>query len=173
MSAMITIDGLTFDVHCEIARTAEIKASDISGMLLDRSWFNDVQGTYMRYEITIDVPMYNRNRYAELYEKLTEPVDAHLFILPYNNDFITITARVEKVEDARDYIPGGRFWWKDATFSIIANHPSKAMTLGQMVVAGRAPLPNVADPQIGDSYTYTSGGWVPATQYDDADNALY
>lgn len=170
---MIIIDGLTFDVHCEIVRTAEIKASEISGMLLDCTWFNDVQGTYMRYDIAVDVPMYNRNRYAELYELLSEPVGAHSFVLPYNNGTIELTARVEKVEDTREEIPGGRTWWKDTTFSIIANHPSRAMSLGEVLTRGRSPLPEVAGASIGDTYTYTANGWQPAETYADADDTAY
>ncbi len=170
---MIIIDGLSFDVHCEIERISEIKASDISGMLLNRTWFNDILGTYMRYDITIDVPLYDRNRYAMLYEKLSEPVEAHRFVLPYNNGFIELAGRVEKVEDVREEIPGGRAWWKDATFSIIANHPSRAMSLGTVLTRGRSPLPEIADASVGDTYTYTANGWQPAETYADADDILY
>lgn len=170
---MFSIDGLTWDIPCDIERTAEISASEISGLMLDKSYFNDVLGTYMKYTVTLAVPMNMKNEYIQIYEAITNPADGHVFVLPYNDSTITITARVESISDVYVRLANGGVYWKGIRFSIIANHPSKAMTLGQMVVAGRAPLPNVADPQIGDSYTYTSGGWVPATQYDDADNTMY
>ena len=46
---MFSVDGVQWDVPCRIVRTAEIAASEISGMLLDRTYFNDVLGTWMRY----------------------------------------------------------------------------------------------------------------------------
>jgi hypothetical protein len=170
---MFSIDGLTWDIPCDIERTAEISASEISGLMLDKSYFNDVLGTYMKYTIKLAVPMNMKDEYVQIYEAITNPADGHTFILPYNDSTITVTARVESISDVYVRLPNGGVYWKGIRFSIIANHPSKAMTLGQMVVAGRAPLPNVADPQIGDSYTYTSGGWVPSVQYEDADDIAY
>ena len=41
---MFTIDGVQYNVECSIERTAEIKLSDISGMLMDGHIFNDVLG---------------------------------------------------------------------------------------------------------------------------------
>lgn len=170
---MFSIDGLTWDIPCDIERTAEISASEISGLMLDKSYFNDVLGTYMKYTVTLAVPMNMKNEYIQIYEAITNPADGHVFVLPYNDSTITITARVESISDVYVRLPNGGVYWKGIRFSIIANHPSKAMTLGQMVVAGRAPLPNVSDPQIGDSYTYTASGWVPSVQYEDADDIAY
>jgi hypothetical protein len=70
-------------------------------------------------------------------------------------------------------LAGGGIHWKGIQFTCISNYPTKAMSLGEMVVAGREPLPNVAEPTEGATYTYTSGGWVPATVYDDADDNYY
>ena len=170
---MFSIDGLTWDIPCDIERTAEISASEISGLMLDKSYFNDVLGTYMKYTIKLAVPVNMKDEYVQIYEAITNPADGHTFVLPYNDSTITITARVESISDVYVRLANGGVYWKGIRFSIIANHPSKAMTLGQMVVAGRAPLPNVADPQIGDSYTYTASGWVPSVQYEDADDIAY
>ena len=171
---MFIIDGLTWDIKCDIKRVAEIKASEISGLMLDKSYFNDVLGTYMSYEITLPAPMYLQDRYATIYELLSNPADGHVFVIPYNEGYITITARVEKIEDVYAEIPGGRWtYWKETKFTVVANYPSKALTLGETVVAGRAPLPPVSDPQIGDAYTYTAAGWVPSPVYDDADDNYY
>ena len=37
-----SIDGLEWNVPCQIERTSEMTPSEISGMLLDKSYFNDV-----------------------------------------------------------------------------------------------------------------------------------
>lgn len=170
---MISIDGIIFDVKAEITREAMVTASEISGMILDGSYFNDVLGTYMQYEVRLLYPLYDQNKYAALYEKLTEPVEAHAFILPYNNSFIALTARVETIQDTLLEFENGRQFWRDCSFAIIANAPSKSLSLSEVITRGRAPLPDVAQPAEGATYTYTNGQWVPAQTYADADLIAY
>lgn len=170
---MFSIDGITWDIPCSIEREAAINSSDISGPMLDRSYFNDVLGTYMSYTVRIAVPLNMRDEYAQIYEALTNPVDGHLFVMPYNDSTIEITARVSTVSDVYVRLAGGQVYWKGIEFTCVANYPTKAMTLGEMVVTGRAPFPDVADPSEGDTYTYSNGAWVPAATYDDADSIYY
>lgn len=170
---MFSIDGITWDVPCDIEREAAITASDISGLMLDKSYFNDVLGTYMSYTVKIAVPLDMRDEYAQIYEALTNPVDGHLFVMPYNGSTIEITARVTEVSDVYVRLAGGQVYWKGIQFTCVANYPTKAMTLGEMVVTGRAPFPDVADPSEGDTYTYSNGAWVPSVVYDDADSIYY
>lgn len=170
---MFTVDGLTWDIPCNIEREARISASDISGLMLDRSYFNDVLGTYMSYTIGIAVPMDMREQYTQIYEVLSNPVDGHTFILPYNDGTIEITARVTSISDVYVRLSGGSNYWKGIEFNIIANYPTKAMTLGEMVVAGREPFPSVAEPAEGAIYVYSNGAWVPGIHYDDADDSYY
>lgn len=170
---MFSIDGITWAIPCSIEREAEISASDISGPMLDRSYFNDVLGTYMSYTVRIAVPLDMRDEYTQIYEALTNPVDGHLFVMPYNDSTIEITARVSTVSDVYVRLAGGQVYWKGIEFTCVANYPTKAMTLGEMLVNGRALPPDVSDPEIGDSYIYTNSGWVPSPTYDDADSIYY
>lgn len=139
---------------------AAINASDISGLMLDKSYFNDVLGVYMTYTIQIAVPLDKMTEYAELYEILTSPDESHTFTLPYNNSTITITARITEVSDVYVRLPKGGQAWKGLRFACTANHPTKTRTLSEVVTMGRAPLPDVASPQINDTYKYTADGWV-------------
>jgi len=170
---MFSIDGITWDIPCSIEREAEISASDISGLMLDRSYFNDVLGTYMSYTVRIAVPLNMRDEYTQIYEALTNPVDGHLFVMPYNDSTIEITARVSTVSDVYVRLAGGQVYWKGIEFTCVANYPTKAMTLGEMVVTGRAPSPDVAEPSQGDSYTWDGDEWVVSVVYDDADDNYY
>lgn len=160
---MITIDGYEWDVPCDIGREAEVTPSEISGLMLDRSYFNDVLGTYMRYDVTLAVPPSREADYATLYETLTDPVDAHMFVLPYNQSTITLTARVESVQDVLVYTTSHKQLWKGIKFTVIANHPTKAMSLGQVIERGKSPLPEVIGLPIGTLYVLTEDGWVDAS----------
>lgn len=169
---MFTIDGIEWRYPCAITREAEIKPSEISGMLLDRTYFNDVIGTFMQYTVGIAVPTNRRDDYDTIYEKLTDPVDGHVMTLPYNQGTLTITARVENVQDEYVRLSKNGQYWRGLEFTAIANHPSKQMSLGDVLARGRSPLPDLAEVEIGAVYTYTSTGWV-ITVYQDGDQIYY
>ena len=170
---MFTIDGVQYNVECSIERTAEIKISDISGMLMDGHIFNDVQGTYYNYEVRLTMPLRNKGRYGNLIEQLTEPVEGHAFVLPYNNDTIQLTGIVVDPEDVWIKLPSGYTYWEGLRFTINANGPTKALTLGEAISRGLTPLPDVYDAQIGDTYTFTADGWEETSAYPDADITAY
>ena len=50
---MLTIDGVVYDVKVDVRRTAEMTASDISGLMMDKSYFNDVLGTYICTDVAL------------------------------------------------------------------------------------------------------------------------
>lgn len=155
---MFIIDGMRWDVPCKIERSAEIRASEISGILLDKSYFNDVIGTYMSYTVSVAVPFGREADYNTIYEYLTNPVDGHAFILPYNSGTIEITGRVASVKDTWYKVGDGNYW-EGCRFTVIANHPTKEMSLGEVLTRGASPLPAAESVQTGASYTYTSEGW--------------
>lgn len=160
---MLTIDGITYDVKCDIQRTAEVTASDISGTMMDGSYFNDVIGTYLQYDLTFTYPLWDRDKYAAIFEALTQPVDGHAFVLPYNNSTVQITGMVEEVSDEYIKLEHGRGFWQRTAFRVTALHPTKQESLSDVLTRGRAPLPDIAEPEIGDTYTYTANGWEKVT----------
>lgn len=155
---MFTIDGLAWPVQCKIERIAEIRASDISGILLDKSYFNDVIGTYLSYTVSIAVPFGMEAAYNTIYEALTDPVDGHTFILPYGSGTVEITGRVANVKDTYYKVSDGNYW-EGCRFTIIANHPTKELSLGEVITRGAAPLPGGGSASMGSTYTYTAQGW--------------
>lgn len=154
---MISVDETSWDVPCDVQRTADVTPSKISGMMLDKTYLNDVIGTYMSYSITLAVPPSMEYQYAQLYEILTAPVDGHRFILPYNEGMVAITARVEQVKDVLVWTRTNRQYWRGISFDVIANHPTKTMELGEVLLRGLQEVPNVTLP--------SGGGMV----YDDLD----
>ena len=154
------IDNNEIDLPCTIERVAELSASDVSGILLDKTYFNDVLGTYMKYTIAIAVPVGREGLYASLYEVLSDPVDGHEFVLPYNQETIEITGRVQTISDKYYREENGVQIWRGTKFEIIANHPSKELSLSEVIERGMTPLPDVRFPNIGDFYEYLSTGWT-------------
>ena len=153
------IDNTEIDLPCSIEREAELTASDVSGVLLDKSYFNDVLGTYMKYTVAIAVPIGQEGTYSLLYEALTQPIDGHTFMFPYNQGMIEITGRITVISDRYYKEENGVHIWRGTKFSVIANHPSKTMTLDEMIVRGLTPVPNVEFPNLGDIYEFQVTGW--------------
>lgn len=170
---ILSIDGVEYDVECRVRRTADVRDTDISGEMLDGSYFHDVAGTYYDYTISFLYPLYNQSKYAAIYEALTQPVDGHTFILPYNNSLLTLTAKVDLVEDELLELENGTQFWRALSFTLTGNAPTKRMTLGEVIVRGVAPFPDVAKPAEGTSYTWDGAQWVPAIVYVDADGIYY
>ena len=156
---MFWIDDMQWDLPCDITRMADIKPSDISGMMLDRSIFNDVLGTYMSYNVKIVVPIGLELRYNSLYEILTQPVDGHDFRLPYASGTIQITGKVGSVRDLYARMTDGSVHWRGISFTVTANHPSKKMEFGQVVSTGLRPLPSEESVNVGEAYYYGLEGW--------------
>lgn len=167
---MFEIDDLRWDLPCDITRTANVRGSDISGMMLDRSYFNDVLGTYLSYSVKIVVPIGSEMLYNELYEVLTAPVDGHRFRLPYASGMIEITGKVDSVKDLYVRMADNSVHWRGISFSVTANHPSKQMELSQIVSIGLQPLPSVDSVDVGSAYIYGIEGWEKIR---DADSTYY
>ena len=177
MQVGITIDDVKYNMVCGIERVATVQASEISGMLLDKTYFNDIIGTFLRYTITIAVPYDEEVHYASLYEILTDPVADHRVILPYNQSTVEIVGRIESVSDAyvkQERRNGGLVsLWRKTKFDIIANHPTKEMTLDEVLARGISPLPDVSVLDAGKIYMVNEeGDWV-VTSITRADENYY
>ena len=123
----IIVDGIEYPMVVSVARTAKITPSDVSGMMMDKRYYNDVIATYFEYDVKMAVPVGCEDDYADLYEVLTDPVSEHTFVLPYNQSQITLTAKVESVDDKFVKKEGSQDTriWSDIKFTIVATRPSK------------------------------------------------
>lgn len=167
-----SIDGVVWEYPCTIEREAEVTASEISGMMLNKTYFNDVLGTWMKYTVAIAVPMNKVAEYSAIYEMLTDPQNYHDFVLPYNDGTISLNARVTNVSDVWVRLTGNKNYWRKTRFDIIANAPTKEASSSGISNHGLTPYPTDLDPDIGDLYEWTSAGWV-AKEYADADEKFY
>lgn len=135
-----SIDGTGWPWPCDITRNADIKLSDISGLMLDRTIFNDIHGTYMSYDVVLATPIGEETIYNAFYEMLSDPIDGHSFKFPYNGGLVEITALVSDLKDTFVKMTDGTHW-KGCSFTITANHPTKYESLGEVISRGRTPIP--------------------------------
>ena len=169
---MFTIDGLQWSVPCKIERVVTVKASEISGMLLNKNYFNDVIGTFLAYTVSLALPFGKEAEYEQLHNILSEPVDAHTVTLPYNNTTVTINGKIDQINDTYLHRKNRSNYWMEIGFTITANSPTKTHTLGEAISRGISPMPDIAGAQEGDLYIFHNGIWETAS-YTDVDNKAY
>lgn len=167
-----TVDGFEWDIPCTIERTAEVKASEISGMMMDKRYFNDVLGTYLKYTVAIAIPKGWENVYTGIYTILAQPQGFHTFTFPYNEDEVNITGRVETISDSWVRLPNGKQTWRKTTFEVISNVPTFEDTLEGAIARGLSPYPVAPEAQEGDLYEYSNGTWI-RRYYANADEVYY
>ena len=126
----IQIDGITYDMVVSVKRTAKVVSSDLSGVLLDGTYYNDVLYTTFEYLVKIAVPLGRESEYADMYEALTDPVSEHEFILPYNQTNISLRGRISVVDDEffgqTTHEGQSVNLWRGISFRITSNHADKS-----------------------------------------------
>lgn len=168
------VDGVTYSsLHCNIERTAELKASDLSGMMLNKELFNDVLGTYMQYTVEVIVPLGKEEDYAQLYEVLSDPVPSHLFVLPYNQVTVEFNGKIDSISDKYIRKVDDRSVWRDTKFTVVATTPSKEYTLDEVITRGILPLPAVSELDAGKIYMVNEYGEWELTSLNNADETYY
>lgn len=160
---MIHIDGSAFDVKVEVTRTARILSSEISGRMMDATWFNDVYGTFYDYDFVLKYPLKDQARYGTLYSMLTAPVPGHVFLFPFNGQMLEVIARIEEVPDEFVEKDDRRTYWKGLEFTAKANAPTKEVDLGEIIAHGLPNTPEGTPAAEGDMYEYEDGTWVPVS----------
>ena len=167
---MFTVDGIEWTIPCDITRKSDVKASDISGMMLNGTYFWDDLGTYLSYEVKLVPNPGSMQEYYALFELLTAPNGVHTFILPYNGETVTLTAHVTAPQDVYVRMPNGAVYWKGCQFSLTSIAPTKEETLGEVIARGLPVLPDVSSPEEGDAYEWDGTGWVAL---EDADGIAF
>ena len=122
---MFTIDGVAWSIPCDIKRTAELRESEVSGYMLNREYYSDVIGVYLRYEVTLVPNPASMSDYYALYELLTQATGDHTFILPYNGATVTLRGRVSNPSDVYVLRGNGAVYWKGMRFTVTSNTPKE------------------------------------------------
>ena len=170
---MFSIDGLEWHYPVDVSREADIRSTDLSGELMNGVYYNDVKGTYFNYTVKMVVPLNNRDSITQYYDALTAPVSSHTFVLPYNQQTVTLLGRVENVSDVYVRLPNGGTYWRGLQFTILASSPTKEVTDASFFSRGVGVLPEAATHNEGDTWVWHDGRWELSASYKNADTTRY
>lgn len=124
------VDLSDYDMPCSIQRKVDVKSSSLSGDLLDGSYFNDVIGTYLSYDVTVAVPAGQETTYDALHDVLTNPDNnaEHDFEFPYGQGTKAFRGRVESVSDKLYRQEGTVNIWRGISFSVTSTEPIRTVS---------------------------------------------
>lgn len=124
---MITIDNQTFDVGVvSLKRKADFLDSEATQRLEDGDMYRDLIGVYFNYDLKFEpgTPK-NHGEYIRLWEKLTEPVEYHTVMVPYNDTVFSFVAYFAGVADELMLKQAGVNYWKNLTVNFKAKSPAR------------------------------------------------
>ena len=137
-----TVDGTEWTIPCDITRKIRVADSDISGLLLTGQMFHDVLGTYYDYEVTLVPNPHDMEPYYSLLNVLSQPVDGHQFIFPFDGSTVEVTAKVDEMSDVYVRMPDNHVYWKGLKFTAASNGPNRTVSLSEAISNGLTPLPD-------------------------------
>lgn len=120
----IVIDGTTFDIPILSMRRKGDFLDKYAERTQDGVLHRELIGVYFNYEIqfgsSVDV-----SEYADLWNKLTEPVEFHTVQVPDEDGTHTFTAYFSNVSDEFRRQKGAQNFWKSLTVNFIARSPAR------------------------------------------------
>ena len=122
---MIIIDGVTYQISViSLKRTAEFLdkyAERAEDGVLNR----ELIGVYFNYRLQFG-RLNDTEAYAELWLKLTEPVEFHTVTVPdQDGSPVTFTAYFSNVSDELHKEIDAKTFWKNLTVNFIAKEPTR------------------------------------------------
>jgi hypothetical protein len=125
MTDLITIDGNTYDVpivNIDISyETLDKYAERTSNGKLHR----EIIGVFAKYNVTFGISNANPTDYANLLNKLTEPVEFHAVILPSQTGSVSGNFYFGTVSHTLYQVMGSNIYFKGLTVPIIPREPTR------------------------------------------------
>lgn len=120
----IIIDSVSYDIPIiSVTRRAEF-LDKYAERTEDGVLHRELIGVYFNYQIEFGSSATMAN-YAQLWAKLTEPVEFHTVTVPDEDGDVTFTAYFSNVGDKLKRKSGANRFWKELTVNFIAQSPAR------------------------------------------------
>lgn len=122
---LFSIDGETFDIPLVTVK----RESSVLDKYATRTEGGDLQreiiGVYYNYTLTFPQLNLEREEYDRLWDKVTEPVEFHTFVVPSSSGTFSfkgyITTSGDELKRSRD----GKHYWGGLSIKLIAKAPAR------------------------------------------------
>ncbi len=126
---LFSVDGVGYNVIIKRDGGVNCEADIADGPLTKRSMAyrmrRDLAGTFYNYTMAFDTTYLNVDQYDALYQVLTAPVDSHIVVVPFAQEFMEYEAYISKVTDALKSCIHGVQRWGDLAVTFTAVEPQR------------------------------------------------
>jgi len=120
----ITIDTIEYDVPIvDIDRSADFLYK-FAERTADGKLHSQLIGVYFNYKLKFG-DIVDPTEYALLWDKITEPVETHIVVVPDVSGTLTYTAYFSNVKDKLRKDKAAVNYWKNLTINFIATEPER------------------------------------------------
>lgn len=124
MTPLFSIDGTTFNIPVvEIKREAPVLdkyATRTEGGDLER----EIIGVYFNYTLTFPNLTLDSTEYAKLWDKITEPVEFHDFVVPGTTGTYSFRGYITTAGDTLRRVHNKKNYWGGLSIKLIAKEPA-------------------------------------------------
>lgn len=124
---MFVIDGNDYSaIVTSLTRNFSVADGENAGRTTDGRMHRDLIGTYYNYSITLKTDLLGQDKYNELYEIISAPVESHEIKVAYGNQILAFEAYITQGSDdlIRQYSETDRYW-SNLSFDFIAMEPAR------------------------------------------------
>lgn len=125
MTDIITIDGNTYDVPIVDIDITYEQLDKYAERTSDGNLHRELIGVFAKYEVLFGISNANPASYANLVNKLTEPVEFHTVILPTETGTVTASCYFGPARHKLYQVKGSGRYYKGLSVSIIPRSPTR------------------------------------------------
>ena len=120
----ITIDTIEYDIPImDIDRSADMLYK-FAERTADGKLHSELIGVYFNYKLKFGAIL-DSAVYAALWDKITEPVETHIVVVPAAVGTLTYTAYFSNIKDKMRKDAAAANYWKNLTINFIATEPER------------------------------------------------
>lgn len=124
---MFEIDGNDYSaIVTSLTRNFSVVDGGNAGRTTDGKMHRDLIGTYYNYSISLKTDLLGQDKYNELYEIISAPVESHEIKVAYGNRILVFEAYITQGSDdlLRENTPTDRYW-SNLSFDFNAMEPQR------------------------------------------------
>lgn len=123
--AIFSIDGVSFDIPVVSVKRESSVLDKYATRTEDGDLQREIIGVYYNYTLTLPKLTLEREEYAKLWDKITEPVEFHDFVVPGSTGSYRFRGYITTTGDELRKTYDGKNYWGNLSIKLIAKAPAR------------------------------------------------
>lgn len=118
------MDGIAYNVRVsKMTRKFSVQDTDKTGRTQDGEMYRDIIGTFYNYSMVVEPKDGDLDDYDHFWEAISQPVESHVCVFPYNQDVLTQKMYITSGEQSLISRSAAGNRWGETEVSYIAMSP--------------------------------------------------